>query len=175
MKTITLHTIIFLLLSFYSIPEILGQPYNIKYDSHHDYLTLSSISSYPNNLQVNHSFIDIDNPDILLHKINLSVPGHNKTSNEFNLRSYKNFDCSGLKNQFNINNLVPLNLPVSNTECKEAGKIIGRFFLGALAGAASAGIAIVVMAQEPEGPLENPAAWIIGGAVVGGILFVIDW
>lgn len=57
-----------------------------------------------------------------------------------------------------------------------AGKKVGRFFLGALVGAASAGIAILIMESEEDGGVPGDyKTWIIGGAVLGGILFVIDF
>ena len=64
----------------------------------------------------------------------------------------------------------------------KGGNKVGKFFLGALVGAASAGLAVILLEGEPTYSgsssthhTSNAAPWIIGGAVVGGVLFVIDF
>ena len=54
------------------------------------------------------------------------------------------------------------------------GKHIGRFFLGALAGALITPLVLVLTAEEGQ-YYQNVPLWIAGGAVFGGVLFVVTW
>lgn len=67
---------------------------------------------------------------------------------------------------------------------KETGIFIGKFFLGALCGAAVTGIAILAtegrrtVPSDPNSPVEHvehPGYWLVGGALIGGIVLVIVW
>lgn len=57
----------------------------------------------------------------------------------------------------------------------EGGDVAARFLLGALVGAASAGFALIVMEGEGEDVPGEPGDWLLGGAIVGGILFAFDF
>jgi len=123
-------------------------------------------SNYNNDLS---NTISTDN-SLLAYNYNFQqTKGINESPKNLNLESsilLKPMNYSGLNMGSNFSNY---------SKNSNGGNKVGRFFLGALVGAASSGIAMIIMAGEPEGAPDNVAPWIIGGAVFGGVLFVIDF
>ena len=98
---------------------------------------------------------------------------------------YSLLDMKTTDDVYCINNLITLNYFSNGLTSKKTGKSFGRFCLGALIGAGAALITIYtfegkhLVTQVPTSVdevvhFEHPGAWIIGSAILGGILF-IDW
>lgn len=184
--------LIFLTLCFYQ--KILGQDPSQDYQSHEYYLIRNSNLSFISNVRSFELCRYSNSSEITLDKTNLTPPSMSINEIEAGLKSNINMIFSSKKNLGyinNSNNLVTLYLPNPSPTVNEAGRTVGKFFLGVLVGAGiGTAIALIAVSEEevvqtPSGPMttgsrdtsmDSFAPWlIVGGGLIGGIMFAIKW
>jgi hypothetical protein len=182
----------FLVLNSYQ--KIPGQDPSQHYQSHEYYLTCNSDLSFMSNMR---SFVPCRNSnssEITLEKSNFTPPSMSINEIEAGLKSNINLIFSSEKNLGHINNsnnLVTLYLPDPSPTVRENGNRVGKFFLGALLGAAAGTVGALIMVSQEKTDYINGSAyatgsrdtsmdssvpWVIAGtSLICGIMFAIKW
>jgi hypothetical protein len=195
MKISVCYLILLIYLSCCSDQCIFGQDPSQNYQSPDYYLTCNSNLSFKFNVRSFESGRYQNSSEITLDKTIFSPTSTSINEIKTGLKTNINLIFSSEKSLGYINssnNLMNLDLPNPYPSVKEHGSRVGKFFLGALVGAAVGTATVLIVSSKEETSytpgvgystngsrdtsMDGAAPWIIAGStLMGGIMFAIKW